>query len=77
MSKWVTFYTDIFGTVADLTVHDNKEDATKFFKKNYKRYFELAMDIEIKLPMSYGYPHRKFIGMSKLKFEKLYGKNEG
>ena len=74
MSKWVTFYTDIFGTVADLTVHNNKEDATKFFKNHYKDYFELAMPTEVRLPMTYGYPHRKFVGISKPKFEKLYGK---
>lgn len=73
MAKWVTFYDDIFNGVSDLKVHDNKEAATTYFKRVYRSFFQLSTKIDIKLPMSYGYPHRKFRGMSKRMFEKNYG----
>lgn len=76
MSKWVTFYEDLFNGVSCLKVHPDKETATDYFKKNYRSYFQLSSKIEVKLPMSYGFPHRKFRGMSKMMFEKNYGKIE-
>lgn len=76
MAKWVTFYEDIFSGVHNLKIHENKELATEYFKQNYRNYFELSNKIDVKLPMSYGYPHRKFKGMSKAMFEKNYGKIE-
>ena len=73
MAKWVTFH-DFLGNVSSLKVHDNKEAATKYFKAHYRSYFQLSCPIEVKLPMSYGYAHRRFVGMSKQMFEKRYGK---
>ena len=73
MAKWVTFYEDILSGVHDLVVHDSKEDATTYFRSHYRQYFQLSSRIEIKLPMSYGYPMRKYRGMSKYMFEKNYG----
>lgn len=73
MSKWVTFYNDMFCGMRDITIHENKKVATKYFKKNYRNYFELAQKIEVELPMSYGYPMRKFIGISLPTFKKRYG----
>lgn len=74
MSKWVTFYEDIFNGISDLKIHENKETATDYFKKHYRIYFQMSTKINVKLPMSYGYAHRKFKGMSKPMFEKIYGK---
>lgn len=74
MAKWVTFYEDIFSGVSSLKVHDDKEKATAYFKSAYRSFFQLSCKSEIKLPMSYGYPHRRFRGMSKRMFEKEYGK---
>ena len=77
MSKWVTFYYDVLrGGVLNLVVHKDKETATKYFKSNYRNYFQLSQRIKVELPMSYGYPFRKFVGMSKPKFEKEFGKIE-
>lgn len=69
MAKWVTFYYDLMSGIHDLVEHKNKEDATEYFKKHYRGHFQLNRSIKIELPMSYGYPHRKYIGMSKRKFE--------
>ena len=74
MAKWVTFYEDMLSGVHDLTIHDNRNIATEYFKKHYRSYFQMSHKTEIKLPMSYGFPHRQFIGMSKQSFEKYYGK---
>lgn len=76
MAKWVTFHDSIMGGVQGLKIHNSKEEATQYFKNNYRNYFELSSKVEVKLPMTYGYPHRKFVGMSKQSFEKKYGKIE-
>lgn len=73
MAEWVTFYWDVFDGVKNLIIHPNKEEATKYFKSNYKLYFELGGKTKVELPMSYGYAHRRFCGMSKRKFENEFG----
>jgi len=71
MSRWVTFYEDAFRGIFDYNEHPDRETATKYFKKNYMRYFEMAQKIPvIKLPMRYGYPFRAFYGMSLQAFRK-------
>lgn len=77
MSKWVTFYYDAFrGGVSNLVVHKDKETATKYFRDHYRSYFQLYQKVKVELPMAYGYPFRKFIGVSKPKFEKEFGRIE-
>lgn len=74
MAKWVTFYYGITdGGVRDLVEHNDKASAEEYFIKNYRKYFTLNGDLKkIKLPMSYGYPHRKFYVMTKYKYEKYF-----
>lgn len=72
MAEWVTFYWSLMNGINDLTIHKDKETATKYFKNNYKKYFQLAQEQEVKLPMSYGYPHRRFYGKSKREFDKEF-----
>lgn len=72
MSRWVTFYEDVVNGISDIKVHKNKVEATKYFKNNYKNYFQLATDIKVYLPMSFGYCHRRFCGISKYAFEKAF-----
>ena len=74
--KWVTFHWHMIYGVSDVTVHESKEAATKFFKRVYRSYFELAGPFKPVLPCSYGYGHRKFYGMSKRMFDKHFGKKE-
>jgi len=75
--KYVTFHWHICGGVSSLKVHENKEAAIKYFNKNAYRYFELGRKTKIdKFPASYGFSHRKFMGMSKYMFEKNFGKIE-
>ena len=74
MSKWVTFYYDMFNGVSDYQEHKDKESATIYYKDNYRRYFQLSRKEGIKLPMSYGYPHRKFYGISLQRFKKEFSK---
>ena len=72
MAKWVTFYKDeISGKIFDYVIHPNKEEATKHFKNNYQKYFQLATKIDVKLPMRYGFPFRAYYGMTRSKFLKL------
>ena len=73
--RWVTYYEDVMrirdGKVADITIHKDKESATKYFKAHYRDYFQLNPKyIEVKLPMRYGFPFRAFHGVSLLTFKR-------
>ena len=72
--RWVTYYEDgmiMNGKVADITIHKDKESATRYFKAHYRDYFQLnPKDIKVKLPMSYGFVFRSFNGVSLLKFKR-------
>ena len=72
--RWVTFYYDLFNNkVYDLKAHDNKEDALDYFNKHCKDYFQLNTQFKAhKLPASYGYPMRKFYGVSARAFKKMF-----
>jgi hypothetical protein len=73
--RYVTFYFDVLRQHAsDLEIHADKETALKFFNKNCKKYFSVNTGWKAcKLPASYGYPMRKFIGMSASAFRKKFG----
>ena len=73
MAKWVTFYDDVFRGVQDYVEHPDREAATKYFKAHYRQYFELSTKNDVKLPMSYGYPHRRFYGITLRQFQKMWG----
>lgn len=73
MNRWVTFYYDVINKrIYDFHEHKTKEDATKHFKTHYKNYFELASSIKVNLPMTYGFPFRKYVGISKIKYNKHF-----
>ena len=74
MSRWVTFYEDVFNGISHVVIHKDKEEATKYFKKYYTSFFELNTRPKIELPMTYGFPHRRFVGMSITSFNKKYKK---
>ena len=73
--RWVTFYYDVLrNNVSDLKVHSNKEDALKHFNLNCRNYFEINTGFKAdKLPASYGYPMRKYWGISARAFKKKFG----
>jgi hypothetical protein len=73
--RWVTFYYDLIRKqVSALEVHENKEVALKHFKTNYKNYFQLNTSFKLdKLPATYGYPMRKYYGISATAFKKMFG----
>lgn len=75
MCRWVTFHYDsIIGYVSDLKIHPNKETALKYFNQNCKRYFQLNTRFKADdLPASYGYPLRKYFGISAIAFKKEFG----
>ena len=72
--KYVTFYYNIISNnVSDLKVHDNKETALKYFNSNYKNYFTTRTPFKAtKLPASYGFPTRKYYGVSARKFKEMF-----
>ena len=72
---WITFYYDILRRrVYDLKVHSDKESALIYFNANCKNYFQVNTRFKAdKLPASYGYPMRKFYGISARAFKKELG----
>ena len=74
MSRWVTYYHDhIRNVVCDITVHDTKETALRYFNRNCRNYFEINTDFKAKtLPASYGFPFRKYCGISAVAFKKQF-----
>ena len=72
--RWATFYYDLLNDrVFDLSVHASKEDALKHFNKNCKNYFEVNTSFKAdKLPTSYGYPLRRYYGVSAKAFRKMF-----
>jgi len=73
--RYVTFYFDSLKQKAyDLEIHADKETALRFFNKNCKKYFSVNTGWKAdKFPASYGYPMRRFIGMSASGFRKEFG----
>lgn len=73
--RWVTFYYDVLrDKVFDLKVHSDKEKALSYFNKHCKIYFQLNSQFKAeKLPATYGYPMRKFCGISTRAFKKEFG----
>lgn len=73
--RWVTFYYNLVSDkVSDLTVHENKETALKYFNTHCRNYFQLNMRWKAdKLPATYGYPMRKYCGISATAFKKRFG----
>lgn len=72
--RWVTGYYTILGGVSNVTVHKDKATAEKYFKANYRSYFQINTPFKVKLPCTYGFPHRKVFAMSIRAFEKEFGK---
>lgn len=72
--RWVTFYYALLrDNVSDLKVHNNKEDALNYFNKHCKQYFPLNSQFKAdKLPATYGYPLRKYCGISASAFKKEF-----
>lgn len=75
MSRWVTFHYDMIRDhVSDLKVHPDKETALKYFNQHCKSHFQLNTPFKAnKLPASYGYPLRKYWGISAPAFKKQFG----
>ena len=72
--RYVTFYYDLLQDhISDLKVHKNKEAALKHFNTNCKNYFQLNTQFKAdRLTASYGYPHRKYYGVSARIFKKMF-----
>ena len=76
--KYVTFHWHIVYGISAYKEHKNKEEALKYFNQNAHRYFELGSKFKAKdLPASYGYSHRKFMGMSIRMFNKNFIEEKG
>lgn len=72
--KWVTFYHDVMqNKIYDFVEHKDKIAATEYFEKHYKCYFQLRTKTKVKLPMTYGFPFRRYVGMTLYSFKKHFG----
>lgn len=72
--RYVTFYYDLLReNVSDLKVHEDKEKALEHFNSQCHRWFELNTKFKAdKLPATYGYPLRKYYGVSARTFKKMF-----
>lgn len=72
--RYVTFYYDLLREqVSDLKVHEDKEKALKHFNSECYKWFELGTKFKAdKLPATYGYPMRKYYGVSARGFKKMF-----
>ncbi|MBP3886938.1 MAG: hypothetical protein J6F30_04690 [Cellulosilyticum sp.] len=73
--RWVTFhYNALTNKVSVLKVHENKESALKYFNITMRNFFEINTNFKAdKLPATYGYPLRKYCGISARAFKKEFG----
>lgn len=77
MAKWVTFYWSMIQGVQNLVEHKDQETAREYFLKHCFKYFDgfkkpPDFDRNFELPYSYGFPHRRFYGMTRYKFHKMF-----
>ena len=72
--RYATFYYNIItNQVSDLKVHSDKETALKCFNTNCRQYFQNNASWKaLKLPATYGFPHRKYYGISARAFKKMF-----
>lgn len=72
--RYVTFYYDLLReNVSDLRIHEDKEKALECFNSQCHRWFELNTKFKAdKLPATYGYPLRKYYGVSARIFKKMF-----
>lgn len=73
--RYATFYYDLLREqVSDLKVHEDKEKALKHFNSESYKWFEINTRFKAtKLPATYGYPMRKYYGVSAKTFKKMFG----
>lgn len=73
--RYVTFHYDLLRNhISDLKVHEDKEKALKHFNSECYKWFELGTKFKAnKLPAAYGYPMRKYYGVSARAFKKRFG----
>lgn len=72
--RYVTFYYDLLRKqVSDLKIHKDKETALKHFNSECYKWFELGTKFKAdKLPATYGYPMRKYYGISARAFKQMF-----
>lgn len=72
--RYATFYYDLLREqVSDLKVHEDKDKAIKHFNSECHKWFELGTKFKTdKLPATYGYPLRKYYGVSARTFKKMF-----
>ena len=72
--RYVTFYYDLLRkNVSDLKIHEDKEKALVYFNSECHKWFELNTKFKAdKLPSTYGYPLRKYYGVSARTFKKMF-----
>ncbi len=73
--RWVTFhYNALTEKVSALKVHEDKATALKYFNLNVNDFFEINTNFKaIDLPATYGFPLRKYCGISAKAFKKEFG----
>lgn len=77
--RYVTFYYSFLGGVQYLEYHQDMPTALAYFRRHYRDFFEISSPFRPnRLPASYGFPHRRFMGMSIRAYNKHWkeGKND-
>lgn len=72
--RYVTFYYDLIRhIVLGLKVHEDKEKALKCFNSEFHKWFAINTKFKADdIPVAYGYPTRKYYGVSARTFKKMF-----
>ena len=76
--RYVTCYESFLGGLTDVMLHDSKDDAVKFYRREAHYYFNgLRLPKNTDVPTACGFPHRKFMVMSIRRFKKMFPEYKG
>lgn len=75
--KYVTYYDTLLNGLSDVKVHDSKDDAVKYYRKNARWYFDVSLPAVTTPPTACGFPHRLFGVMSIRMFRKRFPEWKG
>ena len=76
--RYVTYYYTFLSGLQDVKVHNNKDEAVKFYRKEAYRYFyNLRLPAKTTTPTACGFTHRMFAVMSIRMFRKRFPEWKG
>ena len=75
--KYVTYYYSFLGGLSDVTVHQDKDSAVRFYRMEARRYFDVRLPRKTETPTACGFVHRRFCVVSMRLFRKNFPEWKG